>query len=177
MRASGDRLVARLAAMPGDVLVMMHPFYAYEAGKPPAAQIQALWHARWRGRDPLPADFVARIQNRDYSAIISDQSPYFETEPALLALIDANYVLSETLGIAGLADDDERPDRSPQGDLCAALMFRSFHSGNPALPLRPLMHKTTEAHCNANSLRSERDCVDFATSLQVHRPPSTVILQ
>lgn len=99
MRASGDRLVARVAAMPGDVLVMMHPFYAYEAGKPPAAQIQALWHARWRGRDPLPADFVARIQNRDYSAIISDQSPYFETEPALLALIDANYVLSETLDI------------------------------------------------------------------------------
>ena len=99
MRASGDRLVARLAAMPGDVLVMMHPFYAYKAGKPPAAQIQALWHARWRGRDPLPADFVARIQNRDYSAIISDQSPYFETEPALLALIDANYVLSETLDI------------------------------------------------------------------------------
>lgn len=99
MRASGDRLVARLAALPGDVLVMMHPFYAYEAGKPPAAQIQALWHARWRGRDPLPADFMARIQNREYSAIISDQSPYFETEPALLALIDTNYVLSETLDI------------------------------------------------------------------------------
>ena len=89
----------RLAALPGDVLVRMHPFYAYEAGKPPAAQIQALWHARWRGRDPLPADFVARIQNREYSAIISDQSPYFETEPALLALIDANYVPSETLDI------------------------------------------------------------------------------
>jgi hypothetical protein len=97
MRLAGDRLIDRLAAMPGDVLVMLHPYYAIQAGKSPAAQIQALWHARWRGRDPLPADLAARIRNRQYSAIISDQSPYFETEPALLALIEANYVLSATL--------------------------------------------------------------------------------
>ena len=100
--------------MPGDVLVMMHPFYAYEAGKPPAAQIQALWHARWRGRDPLPADFVARIQNRDYSAIISDQSPYFETEPALLAPDRCQLRTERNTGHPGLAADDERPDRSPR---------------------------------------------------------------
>ncbi|MEZ4771336.1 MAG: hypothetical protein R2844_23320 [Caldilineales bacterium] len=92
MSEAGDRLVASLAATPGDVLVMMHPYYALKAGKQPAAQIQALWHARWRGRDPLPADLVERIENREYAEIISDESPYFETEPALMALIDANYV-------------------------------------------------------------------------------------
>ena len=92
MRQAGDRFIADLAAMPGEVLVMMHPFYALKAGKQPSAQIQALWHARWRGRDPLPADLIARIQNREYAGIISDESPYFETEPALMALIDANYV-------------------------------------------------------------------------------------
>ena len=92
MRHAGDQFVADLAATPGDVLVMMHPYYALKAGKQPAAQIQALWHARWRGRDPLPADLVARIENREYAEIISDESPYFETEPALAALIDANYV-------------------------------------------------------------------------------------
>lgn len=92
MREAGDRFVADLAATPGEVLVMMHPYYALRAGKEPAAQIQALWHARWRGRDPLPADLVERIQNREYAEIISDESPYFETEPALMALIDATYV-------------------------------------------------------------------------------------
>jgi len=92
MRRAGDRFIADLAATPGDVLVMMHPYYALKAGKQPSAQIQALWHARWRGRDPLPADLVARIQNREYAEIISDESPYFETEPALAALIDANYI-------------------------------------------------------------------------------------
>ena len=92
MRDAGDRFVARLAETPGDVLVMMHPYYALTAGKEPAAQIQALWHARWRGREPLPPDLVTRIRNREYAAIVSDESPYFETEPALMALIDAYYV-------------------------------------------------------------------------------------
>ena len=97
MREAGDRFIADLSATPGEVLVMMHPYYALKAGKQPAAQIQALWHARWRGREPLPADLVARIQNREYTAIISDESPYFETEPTLVALIEANYVRQRSL--------------------------------------------------------------------------------
>lgn len=104
MRQAGDRLIERLAATPGDVLVMMHPFYAVMAGKTPSAQIQALWHARFRGREPLPADLVARIREQRYTAIISDQSPYFETEPALLALIDQYYLPVETL-----TEDDAPP--------------------------------------------------------------------
>lgn len=100
MRAAGDRFVSRVAAMPGEVWVMMHPFYALRAGKAPSAQIQALWHARWRGRDPLPADLVARIESRSYTAIVSDESPYFEDEPALRQLIEANYVVGERLGDA-----------------------------------------------------------------------------
>ena len=92
MREAGERFIAHLSATPGDVLVLLHPYYALKAGKEPAAQIQALWHARWRGREPLPADLVSRIENREYAEIISDESPYFETEPALVALIEANYV-------------------------------------------------------------------------------------
>ncbi len=34
-RAAGDRLIARVAAMPGDVFIPSHPFYAVLAGKPP----------------------------------------------------------------------------------------------------------------------------------------------
>jgi hypothetical protein len=75
----------------GPVLVMMHPYYALLAGKEPGAHIASLWHARYRGRDPLPADLVAKIEEREYAAIVSDGSPFFESEPALLALIEAHY--------------------------------------------------------------------------------------
>ena len=100
MRESGDRFVERLEGLDGPVLVMMHPYYAILAGKAPGVHIQALWGARWRGRDPLPADLVARIENRYYTAIVSDESPYFETETELVRLMEANYVLDERLNDA-----------------------------------------------------------------------------
>jgi hypothetical protein len=96
-RAAGDRLIARLAAEPGPVLVLMHPYYALLAGKAPATQIATLWYVRARGAQPLPADFVARIASRYYGAIVSDES-LFETEPALQALLLAHYAPAETLG-------------------------------------------------------------------------------
>ena len=96
MRAAGDRLVARLAQVEGEVLVMLHPYYAVRAGKQPSAQVAALWHARWRGRDPLPPDFAQRIAQRHYAAIVSDES-LFEVDPPLLELLEANYARSEAL--------------------------------------------------------------------------------
>jgi len=98
MRASGDRLIQRLAAIDGPVLVMMHPYYALRAGKEPATQIAALWYVRERGQRPLPDDFASRIENRYYSAIVSDES-LFETEPALQRLIRAHYYPAQTLGL------------------------------------------------------------------------------
>jgi hypothetical protein len=99
MRHSGDRLVEKIAAEEGEVLVLMHPYYAWLAGKAPSAQIAAMWHARERGTLPLPPDFAARIENRYYSAIISDNS-LFETEPALQQLLDTYYTPTEVLGPA-----------------------------------------------------------------------------
>ena len=96
MQTAGDRLVARIAAEPGSVLVMMHPYYALRAGKQPSAQILTLWYTYALGGLPLPADFVTRFRAKQYSAIISDES-MFETEPAIRALLDANYQLTETL--------------------------------------------------------------------------------
>ena len=96
MRASGDRLIQRLAAIDGPVLVMMHPYYALRAGKEPATQIATLWYVRERGQRPLPDDFASRIENRYYSAIVSDES-FFETEPALQRLIRAHYYPAQTL--------------------------------------------------------------------------------
>jgi hypothetical protein len=43
----------------------------------------------------LPADLVSRIENQEFALIISDESAYFETEAALLALLEANYVRTD----------------------------------------------------------------------------------
>jgi len=96
MRRSGDRLIERIASTDGEVFVMMHPYYAWLAGKQPSAQIAVVWHSRERGALPLPDDLARRIQSRYYAAIISDES-LFETDPLLVDLLEANYVRSETL--------------------------------------------------------------------------------
>lgn len=96
MSTAGDRLIQRIAHIDGPVLVMMHPFYAMLASKEASVDIQMLWHARLRGELPLPPDLVSRIENRYYSAIISDESS-FEIEPALLQLISQNYLLAQDL--------------------------------------------------------------------------------
>ena len=96
MRAAGDRLVARIAAVPGPVLVLMHPYYALLAGKAPATQIATLWYVRDRGALPLPADFVSRLDTHAYAEIISDQSD-FEVDPALQELLARTYVPAQTL--------------------------------------------------------------------------------
>jgi 4-amino-4-deoxy-L-arabinose transferase-like glycosyltransferase len=96
MRRSGDRFIEKIAAEDGQVLVLMHPFYAWLAGKAPSAQIAAMWHARERGTLPLPPDFAARLENQYYAVIISDNS-LFETEPELQRLLDAYYLPAEFL--------------------------------------------------------------------------------
>jgi hypothetical protein len=99
MYQSGERLIERIAAEKGQVLVLMHPYYAWLAGKEPSAQIAAMWHARERGTLPLPPDFAARIEGQYYEAIISDNS-LFETEPELQQLLDNYYTPNELLGPA-----------------------------------------------------------------------------
>ena len=117
MRQAGDRLIQRIAAVPGPVLVMMHPYYAQLAGKQTSTQIATLWYVRDRGALPLPQDFVSRIQGRYYSAIISDES-VFETEPALRELIMTYYASAETL------DDAEAPSTTTGVTVRPQLVYR-----------------------------------------------------
>jgi len=103
MRAAGDALLARVAQEPGEVWLLLHPSYAVRAGKRPYVHLQSLWHARYRGADPLPADLVTLIEQQQFAQIISDESDFFETEPAFLDLLLAHYEVAETLS----------PDQSP----------------------------------------------------------------
>jgi hypothetical protein len=103
MRESGDRLVKRIAATNGEVLVMMHPYYALLAGKQPSAQVAVLWYGRARGTAPLPDDFVKRIQSHYYSMIISDET-LFEIEDAGLQNLLNSYYAKTTI-----IDESESP--------------------------------------------------------------------
>jgi hypothetical protein len=96
MKSAGDQLIQRLASTQGPVLVMMHPYYALLAGKEKAVDIQMLWHARLRGEEPLPDDFVSKIQNHYYSTIVSDEST-FETQADIHQLITKYYLEAEVL--------------------------------------------------------------------------------
>ncbi|HJQ13183.1 MAG TPA: glycosyltransferase family 39 protein, partial [Anaerolineales bacterium] len=82
MRKSGDDLIQQIGSLSGPIFVMMHPYYTLMAGKEPSSQMATIWYVRHRGELPLPNDFVRRIQNHYYSAIISDES-FFETQPDL----------------------------------------------------------------------------------------------
>ena len=75
---------------------MMHPYYALLAGKAPATQMATMWYVRDRGELPLPDDFVSRLSDHYYAAIISDES-VFETDPAVHDLLLTNYAPAETL--------------------------------------------------------------------------------
>jgi 4-amino-4-deoxy-L-arabinose transferase-like glycosyltransferase len=97
MRAAGDALVERVEAEPGEVWLLMHPSVAVRAGKRPYAHLQTLWHARQRGVDPLPPDVVALIKQQHFAQIISDESDFFETEPAFLELLLAHYEAVEPI--------------------------------------------------------------------------------
>lgn len=96
MRQSGNRLIEQIADYDGEVLVLMHPYYAWLAGKTPSAQLAAMWHARERGQLPLPPDFVSRIRQHYYAAVISDNS-MFETEPVFQQLLNTYYQAVATL--------------------------------------------------------------------------------
>lgn len=96
MRASGDRLIQKIAGIDGAVWVMMHPYYALLAGKVPSAQMATLWYIHEWQNLPFPEDMAGRIRTRYYAAIISDETP-FETDPELQSLISLYYSPVERL--------------------------------------------------------------------------------
>ena len=96
MRQSGDRLIEKVRAIDGEVLVLMHPYYALLAGKEPAVQVALIWYEKQWQDVPFPKDFVERIQSQYYAAIISDET-LFETDPDVQRLITTYYSPTGTL--------------------------------------------------------------------------------
>jgi hypothetical protein len=93
-RAAGAALVARLAAIPGPVLIPCHPHLARLAGKATYAQQMALVDVM-RGQprrvaDALVADIRRRLRARDFAAVVLDVD-----QDWLQPDLDASYVRTQ----------------------------------------------------------------------------------
>lgn len=96
MTQAGERLVTRVRQAGGQVWLWEQPTFNLLAGQEPAVQVHALWHARRRGVDPLPADVSEAITARRFALIIPGDS-LFDQDPALQQLLQTNYVLVQAL--------------------------------------------------------------------------------
>lgn len=70
-RQAGDRLIAQLAATPGDVLIPFHPFYAHLAHKAVYLHRMGIWDVRGTPADPVRGLHAALLQRR-FSLIVFD---------------------------------------------------------------------------------------------------------
>ena len=97
IRAAGAALVAKLAAVPGPVLVPDHPHLARLAGKATHAHEMALADVMRGGDrraiDALAADVRRRLAAREFAAVVVDQDWW-------RADLGASYVHSQTLWAA-----------------------------------------------------------------------------
>jgi hypothetical protein len=77
-RAAGDALVARMAAVDGDVLVPSHGYLALAAGKRPHAHLMALMDMRRSGEDELAdeleGELDAALDEKRFGALFLDTS-------------------------------------------------------------------------------------------------------
>jgi 4-amino-4-deoxy-L-arabinose transferase-like glycosyltransferase len=93
-RAAGAAFVAKLAAVPGPVLVPFHPHLARLAGKATYAQEMALFDVLRGGdrhaADALGAEIRRRLRAREFAAVIVDQD-WWPTE------LSASYIRSQVL--------------------------------------------------------------------------------
>ena len=80
--AAGDKLIARIRALPGDVWVPSHPWYAELAGKQPHVHRMGIKDVTWRQhRTVLGLDEALRAHR--FSALVLDNRDVFLEVPAV----------------------------------------------------------------------------------------------
>lgn len=127
-RAAGDKLIADIASIPGDVWVPSHPWYAYLAGKTP--HVHRMGVKDVTAREPRPVRGLEdTLDQHMFSAIVFDQVDLdTEWQPELVALknrIAADYRIAKKLG----------PDEQPRVYTGAQVKPESIWV--PAVPARP----------------------------------------
>jgi hypothetical protein len=77
-RQAGDRLVATLRQLPGQVVVLDHPWYAVMAGKATSAQEEAIYEvlrsSDGRGRAALLSDLPRAVASQQIGAVVLDDT-------------------------------------------------------------------------------------------------------
>ena len=72
-RDAGDAVIARLAAVPGDVLIPFHPFYAHLAGKRTFLHRMGVWDVRGTVAGPVRGLQAALVQRRFARILFDDK--------------------------------------------------------------------------------------------------------
>ncbi len=85
--AAGDKLVARLRAAPGPVLIPFHPYYAVMAGKKPHLHRMGVLDIG------MPRDLEERIRRREYDLVVMDS----KTQWARWSVLQQVYGIAQTL--------------------------------------------------------------------------------
>jgi hypothetical protein len=86
-RLAGDRLIERLRAARGEVLIPFHPYYAVMAGKPPHLHRMGVLDIG------MPPDLAEKIRRHEYDLIVMDDKTQWIRWP----MIQAAYERAATL--------------------------------------------------------------------------------
>jgi hypothetical protein len=101
-RQAGDRLVATLRQLPGQVVVLDHPWYAAMAGKAPSAHEEAIYEVLrsgdGRGRTALLQDLPRAVTSRRTGAVVLDNT---DDERGFADVLRQEFVLAPAPIVSG----------------------------------------------------------------------------
>ncbi|MBA3456091.1 MAG: hypothetical protein H0T42_23535 [Deltaproteobacteria bacterium] len=100
--AAGDRLIARIRAIEGDVWMPSHPWYLELAGKTPRVHRMGVKDVTWRQTRTVEG-LEPALERHAFAALILDGSDIHNTEPATMNKVNASYRAAFKL------PPDERP--------------------------------------------------------------------
>ena len=88
--AAGDRLIARIRGIEGDVWMPSHPWYLVLAGKSPRAHRMGVKDVTWRQTRTVDG-LEAALQHHAFAALILDGTDIHNAEPATSSLVNSTY--------------------------------------------------------------------------------------
>ncbi len=88
--AAGDKLIARIAAIEGDVWMPSHPWYLQLAGKTPRAHRMGVKDVTWRQTRTVEG-LAEALEHHAFAALILDGTDIHNAEPATMGQVNASY--------------------------------------------------------------------------------------
>ena len=88
--AAGERLIARIHAIDGDVWMPSHPWYLALAGKSPRVHRMGIKDVTWRQTRTVDG-LDAALEHHAFAALVLDGTDVHNAEPATISKVNASY--------------------------------------------------------------------------------------